>query len=1032
MSRSHPSLSEFCSPGLLYAGGLWVAMTAGVLSDDLQVVEQRIIARVLATLPNAATVTSLLTSLNANGSWEDINYADRSITSWSPRTHLTRLHAMARAYANPNHSLYENADLAQGILAAYDYWVSQDPQSDNWWYNDIATPQSLSETMLLIRGELGDTRLSAGLTIVARSYVPRSQNSDANTGANRVDRAYASLNRGLLMRNTTLVTESMGAVSDTMVVTLAEGIQPDFSFHQHGPQLMAGSYGPEFTGGVSKFAAFGAGTSLALPPEAHEVFVDFLLDGQQWFIRGKAFDYTAMGRSISRPGIGNTGLRMIGPVNDSIALGGHRDGELAAMKERLEASRTTGAADPTQALVGNRHFWRSDIMTHHRPAYYASVKTSSTRTYQPESGNGEGLQSLHLADGVNLIMQTGNEYDEIFPVWDWRRLPGTTTEQRAYSLKPSSDWGVAGNTTFVGGVSDGTYGATVMDYARLNVSAKKAWFFFDDEYIALGAGINGANAASPVITTLNQTLANGPVTYATTAGGLHTVTNGTVTRGDVGWVHHDGVGYLLHGASQSVTLRSVAQSGSWSAINQNQSNATVTLDVFSLQVNHGARPAGGTYAYVVVPGVSADAMASYAANVPLTVLENRPALQAVRHDGLKLTQAVFHSPGTLQVDAQLSFRVREPVLFTLHDQPQGMQISAANPRNEAMTLRADIRRAVPGGGDEFARITMRLPGGELAGQTVVRTLDAPVRKTDVAAFRETVAATPGLVHHYTFEGNTLAERLQDKVGNVSLQQRSYGSQGNVNDIVYAYGLDHSTVAMSPQRLSGLATGAGGAALTSLTDINFSTTLTTQMLVRPENVEAGGQTGFALMTGGWTNAQRGYFVVQQERASTDSLSMIIGNSVSEADNNRDMLGAMTPGHWYYVVNTYEVLGGNTIINSFLADITAGNSTLRHLMQDVVASGTIPENAPLGVGALVHGSSFYQAWSGSIDEIAIYNRVLDPVEIQGQLDGLYVHAVPEPSSVALLVGGLVGVVAMRRLPRAMPFPCVRAVVDTSVSL
>ena len=103
-----------------------------------------------------------------------------------------------------------------------------------------------------------------------------------------------------------------------------------------------------------------------------------------------------------------------------------------------------------------------------------------------------------------------------------------------------------------------------------------------------------------------------------------------------------------------------------------------------------------------------------------------------------------------------------------------------------------------------------------------------------------------------------------------------------------------------------------------------------------------------------------------------------------------------------------------------------------MQDVVASGTIPENAPLGVGALVHGSSFYQAWSGSIDEIAIYNRVLDPVEIQGQLDGLYVHAVPEPSSVALLVGGLVGVVAMRRLPRAMPFPCVRAVVDTSVSL
>lgn len=59
-------------------------------------------------------------------------------------------------------------------------------------------------------------------------------------------------------------------------------------------------------------------------------------------------------------------------------------------------------------------------MTHHRPEYYASVKTSSTRTYQPESGNGEGLQNLHLADGVNLVMRTGDEYDGIFPVWDWR------------------------------------------------------------------------------------------------------------------------------------------------------------------------------------------------------------------------------------------------------------------------------------------------------------------------------------------------------------------------------------------------------------------------------------------------------------------------------------------------------------------------------------------------------------------------------------------------------------------------------------
>lgn len=151
-------------------------------------------------------------------------------------------------------------------------------------------------------------------------------------------------------------------------------------------------------------------------------------------------------------------------------------------------------------------------------------------------------------------------------------MPGTTTEQRSYSLKPARDWGVYGTSTYAGGVSDGTCGATAIDYARLNVAAKKAWFFFDNEYVALGAGIDGPNAASNVITTLNQTLANGMVTYATTGGSLQTLASGAVTRGDLAWVHHDGIGYLFLTPNDSVTLQSVSQSGSWYAINESQSS----------------------------------------------------------------------------------------------------------------------------------------------------------------------------------------------------------------------------------------------------------------------------------------------------------------------------------------------------------------------------------------------------------------------------------------------------------------------------
>ncbi|MEN6493311.1 MAG: polysaccharide lyase family 8 super-sandwich domain-containing protein [Thermoguttaceae bacterium] len=992
--------------GVLLCIGLLVAVAASARADDFLTVEEHIIARIQASPAKASTVSGYLASLGANGSWTDVNYADRSWATWSPTTHMSRLREMAKAYADPANSLHGNAALKDGILKAYDYWIAVDPHSDNWWHNEIATPQTLSETMLLVQGELSTARFSSGLNVVARAYLPRSQNSGTNTGANRVDRAYASLNRGVLSKTASLVSESFGAVADTILVTPAEGIQPDYSFHQHGPQLQNASYGMVFTNGVSKFAAFGAGTSFALSQDKQKVLADYFLDGDQWFIRGVSFEFTTMGRGISRSGTDRAGVNMIGPIKDVLALGDYRAGELTAMKTRLEAAQSSGVADPARALVGNRHFWRSDIMTHHRPEYYASVKTSSTRTYQPESGNGEGLQNLHLADGVNMVMRTGDEYDGIFPVWDWRRLPGTTTEQRSYSLKPSRDWGVYGTSTFAGGVSDGTCGATAIDYARLNVAAKKAWFFFDNEYVALGAGIDGPNAASNVITTLNQTLANGTVTYATTGGGLQTLASGAVTRGDLAWVHHDGIGYLFLSPTDSVTLQSVSQSGSWYAINQSQSSATVTRDVFSLQVNHGARPSGATYAYVVAPGAAANEMGAYAADVPLTVLQNTPSLQAVRHNRLGLTQAAFYTPGSLQIDSQLSVDVHAPVLFMLQELPEGLRLSAANPRNEAMTLRAEIRRTFAGEGEEFSRITMRLPDGALAGQSVVRTLDNPVLPTDVAQFRQSVAGTSGLIHHYTFEGQSLAQRLEDKVasGAVNLQQMAYGSAGNVDEIVYAFGLDHSTLALSPQRLSAAASGEGGAALASVAALALPRTLSVEALIRPENVETGGQAGYAVMAGGWTNSQRAYFVAQVEKQPNDALATIIGDSLTESDNRRELPGSLTPGHWYYVVNTYQSDGANTIINSYLADVTAGETTLRQLLTDALASGSIPLDSPLGIGGLFHAGAFQEAWSGSLDEIAFYDRVLASSELQLHLDALYSQAVPEPSAVVLLAVGM----------------------------
>jgi chondroitin AC lyase len=965
---------------------LFAAPRTGV-SADFDVIEARLTTAFLAGKPKAAAVNSLVAALSAEGRWNDIDYADRSLTPWAPDTHLDRMLEIAKAYADPTHSLRGSPALQSALTRSFDGWVAANPQSVNWWYNEISVPQLLGKTLLLARDALGESRVSTGLGIVARAYRPRTSTSGTNTGANRIDRAVATLVRGVIARDSNLTSESFLAVGDTLAPTMAEGIQVDGSFHQHGPQPHSGSYGLVFAEVTAATAGYGAGTAFGLSEGNVRVLVDFLLDGQQWFIRGRSFDATMMGRSISRPSATNIGLDLIEPTAALLQVTDYRKAELVALQNRLSAAKSLGIANPAVALTGNKHFWRSDITAHHRPAFSTSVKISSTRTREPEMANGEGLQSLHLADGVNLVLRRGDEYDGIAPVWDWRRLPGTTIEQANYSLAPTGTLGVQGTSRFAGGVSNGFSGATAFDYGRRNVTAHKSWFFFDDEYVALGADIDALAATAPVITTLNQVFRRSTISWGTSSATAGTLTNGTVTRDDIRWVHHDSIGYILPAAADTVTIKGAIQTGSWSAINSTKSATPVTGDVFSLQIDHGLKPTDASYAYIVLPGASAGTTAAYAAAPRVRVLANERSLQAVRHDGMGLSQAVFFEPGHLVARSGLSLTVRSPAAVMLAERTQGMTLSAANPAGTALTLRADIHHDLPDGAGDFARVTLRLPGGDHAGATVSRILDRPAQPTHVATFREMAATTAGLLHQWTFEGDRQEDRLTAAVGSIGLVPRAYGTEATTADIAYGPGLDATTTAMSPLRLGRLADSAGGAALATTGPVSLPTSFTIEALVRPDHLEAGGVTGFAVMAGGWRTGTRGYFLAQQEGTTTDALATIVGDSLTQPDNVATILPGLDPSHWYYVASTYTIADSQTTVRSYLADVTAGEQVVRVAVLDQVASGTPPTSAVFGIGGLFTDGILQEAWSGSIDEVSVYGRALATTEIQDRLASLY---------------------------------------------
>src|SRR5687768_15489362 len=77
-----------------------------------------------------------MTSLNADGSWADINYAD---VQYDP---LKRIKDMATAYIRPSNKLYNNSELHAAIVRSLQSWLDKNPKNKNWWYNDIFYPQA--------------------------------------------------------------------------------------------------------------------------------------------------------------------------------------------------------------------------------------------------------------------------------------------------------------------------------------------------------------------------------------------------------------------------------------------------------------------------------------------------------------------------------------------------------------------------------------------------------------------------------------------------------------------------------------------------------------------------------------------------------------------------------------------------------------------------------------------------------------------------------------------------------------------------
>lgn len=657
--------------------------TSGLQNDDFDILMKKIRDGV-AENPNIDKALELYDDVQ--GCFIDIDYARRDRTNWMPLIHVDRLYDFVFAYTHPKNSYYQNEDLYHKIVKGLEYWHHRTPHCNNWWYNQIAEPQKLG--ILLIQMRVGKRQIPEVLETKVLQRMRKDGGHPARwTGANRTDIALHWIYRACLQKNDVDLKTAVENVYSPLSYTVKEGFQHDNSYFQHGVQLYIGGYGDEILKGVTQVALYTKGTKYALDDERIQLLGHFMRGTYYQVIRGQYMLFDVLGRGVSRNNATQKSHAALF-AKRMLELDPVHIDEYNAIIARLEGKKSANyGIKPLHT-----HYFRGDYALHVRPHYTFDVRMVSNRTMRCEYGNGENLKTYFMSDGCTNIVTEGDEYARIFPVWNWNRIPGVTAPQLDTIPRTVIDWQTKGTSVFAGGVSDSLYGVSVYSYldtyADINTAAKKSWFFFDDEIICLGAGVN-STAGVPVCTTINQCLLSKKEVILSQSKKQSMVKEGDFVYDSPEWVLHNGIGYVFP-AGGNLFLSKKIQTGSWYSINHTESKNEQQQEVFTLGFNHGCNPRNATYAYIVVPGIhSARKMNNYRKS-PVEILANTDSMQIVRHTKLGIWQMVFYKEGTFR-NGELSVSVDKACALMIKDGHSGnAELHIADPGQTQSCIKVEL------------------------------------------------------------------------------------------------------------------------------------------------------------------------------------------------------------------------------------------------------------------------------------------------------------------------------------------------------
>ncbi|TSC64706.1 MAG: hyaluronate lyase [Microgenomates group bacterium Gr01-1014_93] len=354
-------------------------------------------------------------------------------------------------------------------------------------------------------------------------------------------------------------------------------------------------------------------------------------------------------------------------------------------------------------------FPRMDRAVMIKPDFGVALSMSSARTFNYEAIRGVNKKGWYMGSGMVYLYKKSDpgQYNDYF--WatvDKTKLAGTTVDEQIRLDTNNNYVGANFDAKFSNYLTPRLYagGASLDGFASLGmntksffakpVMAKKSWFMFDDEIVAIGSQIKATSATNVVTVVENRKIANDNSNrFVVNGASISTPT--TITNPQYAYLSGTGGYYFppLAGITSSLTVQKQARTGNWEQLGQGTGADSATRNFAQMWFNHGVNTTTNSkYAYVLLPTKTEEQTRNYASSPNIRIIANTNTAQAAEERTLKVSGFNFFSAKGA-VAEYLKANERSSVI--LRQDGNKLRIGFADPTQARGTVILELSTTVP-------------------------------------------------------------------------------------------------------------------------------------------------------------------------------------------------------------------------------------------------------------------------------------------------------------------------------------------------